>query len=107
MCLFSPFTAGRYHSLVIDKDSFPHEELEITAWTEDGLIMAARHKKYRHIQVRVFVFFSLVELMRRHLVNLMIDATGIFISFFGQKTIIHQTISKLDKLYFSTNYKCA
>ncbi|KAM1740788.1 hypothetical protein ACFX12_010984 [Malus domestica] len=49
-CLFSPFTAGRYHSLVIDKDSFPGEELEITAWTEDGLIMAARHKKYRHLQ---------------------------------------------------------
>ncbi|KAF3445807.1 hypothetical protein FNV43_RR10984 [Rhamnella rubrinervis] len=43
-------TAGRYHNLVIDKDSFPHEALEVTAWTEDGLIMAARHKKYRHIQ---------------------------------------------------------
>ncbi|KAM1326512.1 hypothetical protein EV2_011265 [Malus domestica] len=48
--LSNPFTAGRYHSLVIDKDSFPGEELEITAWTEDGLIMAARHKKYRHLQ---------------------------------------------------------
>ncbi|PRQ36164.1 putative anthranilate synthase [Rosa chinensis] len=45
-----PFTAGRYHSLVIEKDSFPSEELEITAWTEDGLIMAARHKKYRYLQ---------------------------------------------------------
>ncbi|XP_024924859.3 anthranilate synthase beta subunit 2, chloroplastic isoform X1 [Ziziphus jujuba] len=48
--LSNPFTAGRYHSLVIDKDSFPHKELEVTAWTDDGLIMAARHKKYRHIQ---------------------------------------------------------
>ena len=47
----SPFTAARYHSLVIEKESFPHDELEITAWTEDGLIMAARHKKYKHIQV--------------------------------------------------------
>ncbi|KAJ0987568.1 hypothetical protein J5N97_005924 [Dioscorea zingiberensis] len=46
----NPFTAGRYHSLVIEKDSFPSEVLEITAWTEDGLIMAARHKKYKHIQ---------------------------------------------------------
>nr|XP_010906321.1 anthranilate synthase beta subunit 2, chloroplastic [Elaeis guineensis] len=46
----NPFTAGRYHSLVIDNDSFPGDILEITAWTEDGLIMAARHKKYRHIQ---------------------------------------------------------
>ncbi|KAL5553323.1 hypothetical protein UlMin_040724 [Ulmus minor] len=48
--LSNPFTAGRYHSLVIEKDSFPHEELEITAWTEDGLVMAARHKKYKHLQ---------------------------------------------------------
>ncbi|RVW89256.1 Anthranilate synthase beta subunit 2, chloroplastic [Vitis vinifera] len=46
----SPFTAGRYHSLVIEKDTFPNEALEITAWTEDGLIMAARHKKYKHLQ---------------------------------------------------------
>ncbi|CAL0324842.1 unnamed protein product [Lupinus luteus] len=48
--LSNPLVVGRYHSLVIEKESFPHEELEITAWTEDGLIMAARHKKYRHIQ---------------------------------------------------------
>ncbi|KAG5531995.1 hypothetical protein RHGRI_026571 [Rhododendron griersonianum] len=47
--LSNPFTAGRYHSLVIEKESFPHEVLEITAWTEDGLVMAARHKIYRHL----------------------------------------------------------
>ncbi|KAL7181074.1 hypothetical protein ACSBR1_040021 [Camellia fascicularis] len=47
--LSNPFTAGRYHSLVIEKESFPHEELEMTAWTEDGLVMAARHKIYRHL----------------------------------------------------------
>ncbi|XP_042501620.1 anthranilate synthase beta subunit 1, chloroplastic-like isoform X2 [Macadamia integrifolia] len=46
----NPFTAARYHSLVIENESFPSNELEITAWTEDGLIMAARHKKYRHLQ---------------------------------------------------------
>ncbi|KAH7421210.1 hypothetical protein KP509_13G045800 [Ceratopteris richardii] len=46
----NPFVAGRYHSLVIDKESFPTGELEITAWTEDGLIMGVRHKRYRHIQ---------------------------------------------------------
>lgn len=44
VCVFSPFTAGRYHSLVIEKESFPGDELKITAWTEDGLVMAARHK---------------------------------------------------------------
>ncbi|KAI3734140.1 hypothetical protein L6452_13603 [Arctium lappa] len=46
----NPFTVGRYHSLVIEKESFPSDELEITAWTEDGLIMGARHKVYRHLQ---------------------------------------------------------
>ncbi|XP_074567986.1 anthranilate synthase beta subunit 2, chloroplastic-like [Curcuma longa] len=46
----NPFTACRYHSLVIEKESFPSDSLEITAWTEDGLIMAARHKKHKHIQ---------------------------------------------------------
>nr|VDD36785.1 unnamed protein product [Brassica oleracea] len=54
-CLFSglsnPFLVGRYHSLVIEKDSFPSDELEVTAaWTEDGLVMAARHRKHKHIQ---------------------------------------------------------
>ncbi|XVE91840.1 hypothetical protein REPUB_Repub01dG0046200 [Reevesia pubescens] len=48
--LSNPFKAGRYHSLVIEKDSFPGNVLEFTAWTEDGLIMAARHKVYKHLQ---------------------------------------------------------
>lgn len=47
----SPFSAGRYHSLVIEKESFPSDALEVTAWTEDGLVMAARHKVYNHLQV--------------------------------------------------------
>jgi anthranilate synthase component 2 len=42
--LRSPFQACRYHSLVIKRDTIP-EELEITAWTEDGTIMGVRHKK--------------------------------------------------------------
>ncbi|KAJ0247523.1 Anthranilate synthase beta subunit 1 [Hirschfeldia incana] len=48
--LSNPFLVGRYHSLVIEKDTFPSDELEVTAWTEDGLVMAARHRKYKHIQ---------------------------------------------------------
>ena len=39
------FTATRYHSLIIEKDSLP-AELEITATTEDGIIMGVRHKEY-------------------------------------------------------------
>lgn len=39
----SPFTATRYHSLIVEKESLP-ECLEITAWTEAGEIMGVRHK---------------------------------------------------------------
>lgn len=39
------FSAGRYHSWVVSKDSFP-SELEVTATIEDGTIMAFQHKKY-------------------------------------------------------------
>ncbi|MET0338496.1 MAG: aminodeoxychorismate/anthranilate synthase component II [Caulobacter sp.] len=37
------FTATRYHSLAIDKATLP-DDLEITAWTEDGEIMGVQHK---------------------------------------------------------------
>ena len=39
----NPYTATRYHSLVIEKESLP-ACLEITAWTEDGEIMGVRHQ---------------------------------------------------------------
>lgn len=39
----NPYTATRYHSLVIEKESLP-DCLAITAWTEDGEIMGVRHK---------------------------------------------------------------
>lgn len=41
--LNNPYTATRYHSLVIEKESLP-DCLEITAWTEDGEIMGIRHQ---------------------------------------------------------------
>ena len=45
----SPFTATRYHSLVVDADSLP-DCLEVTAWTEDDsgareAIMGLRHRE--------------------------------------------------------------
>ena len=40
------FTATRYHSLIVDRKSFPRE-LAITAETNDGVIMGLRHRKYR------------------------------------------------------------
>ncbi|HET6742359.1 MAG TPA: aminodeoxychorismate/anthranilate synthase component II [Kribbella sp.] len=39
----SPFTATRYHSLAIAEDSVPNE-LRVTARTDAGVIMAARHR---------------------------------------------------------------
>jgi len=41
----SPFNATRYHSLMVDPESFP-DELEITAKTDDDLIMGLKHKKF-------------------------------------------------------------
>lgn len=39
----NPFTATRYHSLVIERSSLP-ACLDITAWTEDDEIMGVRHR---------------------------------------------------------------
>ena len=44
--LSNPFTATRYHSLIVEKESLP-DCLEISAWTEDGIIMGLRHKKHK------------------------------------------------------------
>ena len=38
-----PFSATRYHSLVIERASIP-DCLAVTAWTDDGEIMGVRHK---------------------------------------------------------------
>ena len=45
----TPFNATRYHSLVVDKNTFP-PVLEITAWTDDGIIMGIRHKQYPKVE---------------------------------------------------------
>lgn len=47
--LENPFTATRYHSLVIDRQTCP-DVLEVTAWVDDGTIMGVRHRNYPHIE---------------------------------------------------------
>jgi anthranilate synthase component 2 len=39
-----PFEAARYHSLVVLADDLPGA-LELTAWTDDGVVMAVRHRE--------------------------------------------------------------
>jgi len=41
-----PFTATRYHSLIVERKSLPRE-LTITAQTSDGIIMGMRHRLHK------------------------------------------------------------
>ncbi|GAB7387188.1 aminodeoxychorismate/anthranilate synthase component II [Bacillaceae bacterium] len=41
----SPFTATRYHSLIVERETLP-DCLEITAWTQEGEIMGLRHREF-------------------------------------------------------------
>jgi len=44
--LDNPFRATRYHSLVVERGSLPGC-LEISAWTEDGIVMGIRHRDFK------------------------------------------------------------
>lgn len=43
--LTNPFTATRYHSLIVERETLP-ACLEVSAWTDDGLIMGLRHREH-------------------------------------------------------------
>jgi len=42
----NPLEATRYHSLIIKRETLP-AALEISAWTDDGIIMGVRHKQFK------------------------------------------------------------
>src|SRR5947209_8636761 len=41
----NPFEAGRYHSLIVEGSSLP-DQLEVTAESHDGELMALRHREW-------------------------------------------------------------
>jgi len=45
----NPFTATRYHSLIVDKDSVEGTSLKIIAETSDNIVMALRHREYKNL----------------------------------------------------------
>lgn len=47
----NPFTATRYHSLIVERKSLPRE-LSITAETRDGIIMGMAHKRHKLVGVQ-------------------------------------------------------
>ncbi len=76
----SPFTATRYHSLVIDRATIP-DVLEITAWIDDGTIMGVCHGNYPHIQGVQFHPESILtnsgkQLLRNFLESLAVKQTS-------------------------------
>ncbi len=56
----NPLTATRYHSLVLDPDALP-DELEATAWSEEGEIMALRHRDRRIVGLQFHPQTNLTE----------------------------------------------
>jgi anthranilate synthase/aminodeoxychorismate synthase-like glutamine amidotransferase len=41
-----PLKATRYHSLIVGREQFPYETLDVTAWSDKGEIMGLQHKQW-------------------------------------------------------------
>ena len=69
----TPFPAGRYHSLRAERASLP-EELALTAWTEEGLVMAVRHREHARLGVQFHPESILTPQGERILANFLVAA---------------------------------
>jgi anthranilate synthase/aminodeoxychorismate synthase-like glutamine amidotransferase len=69
----SPFAATRYHSLVVDRENLPND-LEVTAWTDDGTVMGLRHRHYPLAGVQFHPEAILTEHGHELLANFLQDA---------------------------------
>ena len=69
----SPFTATRYHSLTVDRDTVP-AELEVTGTTPSGIVMALRHRELPIEGVQFHPESVLTEGGHRMLANWMAEA---------------------------------
>ncbi|GAA3414861.1 hypothetical protein GCM10018952_37040 [Streptosporangium vulgare] len=64
----NPFTATRYHSLVVDHASLP-DELVPTAWTDDGVLMGLRHRSHPTFGVQFHPESVLTPMGKRLMAN--------------------------------------
>ena len=71
----NPLTATRYHSLVVARDTVP-AVLEITAESEDGLVMGARHRDFPIEGVQFHPESILTDSGHALLANFLNDAEG-------------------------------
>lgn len=63
-----PFEATRYHSLLVERESLP-DCLDVTAWTEEGLIMGVQHRERPIVGVQFHPESILTHEGRRLLAN--------------------------------------
>ena len=70
-----PFEATRYHSLVVDRASLP-DSLQMTAWTDDGLVMGLRHREHPVVGVQ-FHPESICTQVGHRLLAAFLDGAGV------------------------------
>ncbi|MFH8567665.1 aminodeoxychorismate/anthranilate synthase component II [Streptomyces sp. NPDC017993] len=68
----TPFTATRYHSLAVERDTVP-DELVVTAWTESGIPMGLRHRELPVEGVQFHPESVLTEWGHRMLANWLVE----------------------------------